>query len=258
MYQKIFSSISNHLKIIFFKVPYATAMDNFIILCFVAVFAALVEFACINFIDTFVKNTKQRIEAEKAKEEEEKQRAKQKVEDNIIGLSELCVPAVNLEYEKNTLLLPLVEITEERKAPDYFTDYLLRDNAQIIHIPGREFPTLATSDEDEFDDIDEFEENGPLKEGSTQTELERKNNGCICLFRDCMVFLKDIPQNCTNAIFRRIEMAIDAHWGPLTERNFYNNTTEVIWNIDSYARRMFPLLFLILQLIYWSSYLYIM
>ena len=130
-------------------------MDNFIILCFVAVFAALVEFACINFIDTFVKNTKQRIEAEKAKEEEEKQRAKKKIEDNIIGLSELCVPVVNLEYDKNTLLLPLVEITEERKAPDYFFR-----NAQIIHIPGKEFPTLATSDEDEFDDIDEFDDYG--------------------------------------------------------------------------------------------------
>jgi len=230
-------------------------MDNFIILCFVAVFAALVEFACINFIDTFVKNTKQRIEAEKAKEEEEKHKAKQKLEDNIISLSELCAPVVNLEYDKNTLLLPLVEITEERKAPDSFSGFR---NAQFIHIPGKDLPTLATSDEDEFDDIDEFEENGSLKEGSTQTELQRKNTGCLCIFRDCMVFLKDIPQKCTNAFFRRIEMAIDTHWGPLTERNFYNNTTEFIWNIDAYARRMFPLLFLILQLIYWSSYLYIM
>ena len=30
-------------------------MDIYIILCFAAVFAALVEFACINFIDTFIK-----------------------------------------------------------------------------------------------------------------------------------------------------------------------------------------------------------
>ena len=226
-------------------------MDNFIILCFVAVFAALVEFACINFIDTFVKNTKQRIEAEKAKEEEEKEKAKQKIEEKVIGLSEFCAPAMSLEYDKNTLLLPLVEITEERKARESFFK-----SAQIIHLPGKDLPILATSDEDEFDDIDEFEENGSLKEGSAQTEMRRKNTRC--LFSDCMVFIKDIPQKCTNACFRRIEMAIDAHWGPLTERNFYNNTTEVIWSIDSYARRMFPLLFLILQLIYWSSYLYIL
>ncbi len=35
-------------------------MDTFIILCFIAVFAALVEFACINFLDTFVKRRKKR------------------------------------------------------------------------------------------------------------------------------------------------------------------------------------------------------
>ncbi len=34
---------------------YSTAMDIYVILCFVSVFAALVEFACINFIDTFIK-----------------------------------------------------------------------------------------------------------------------------------------------------------------------------------------------------------
>jgi hypothetical protein len=36
-------------------VGYSTAMDIYVILCFVSVFAALVEFACINFIDTFIK-----------------------------------------------------------------------------------------------------------------------------------------------------------------------------------------------------------
>ena len=40
------------------KVGYATALDMYIILCFAAVFAALVEFACINFIDIFIKRFK--------------------------------------------------------------------------------------------------------------------------------------------------------------------------------------------------------
>ena len=44
------------------QVGYATALDTFIILCFIAVFAALVEFACINFIDTFVKRRKIKVE----------------------------------------------------------------------------------------------------------------------------------------------------------------------------------------------------
>ena len=50
-------------------------MDIYIIICFFAVFAALVEFACINFIDTFIKRFKAWEEEEKKrleKEEEEK------------------------------------------------------------------------------------------------------------------------------------------------------------------------------------------
>ena len=57
-------------------VPYATALDIFIILCFIAVFAALVEFACTNFLDNFVKrklNTDQE-EAEETEEKEEDQK----------------------------------------------------------------------------------------------------------------------------------------------------------------------------------------
>ena len=229
-------------------------MDNFIILCFVAVFAALVEFACINFIDTFVKNTKLRIEAEKAKAEEEKQNAKEKLEEAVVGLTEFTAPVTLLEYDKDTLLLPLVEITEERKAPQ---EFLI--GSQSVHLPERQFPTLATSDDDEFDDIDEFEEtNGPLNYEDFTLRTETNKPNISCWLSNCLQFVKNIPQMCTNAVFKRLEMAIEAHWGPLTERNFYNNTTEVIWSIDSYARRMFPLCFMILQLIYWSSYLYIM
>lgn len=46
------------------QVGYATALDVFIILCFVIVFAALVEFACINFLDTLVRRLKRK-EAER-------------------------------------------------------------------------------------------------------------------------------------------------------------------------------------------------
>ena len=232
------------------QVPYATALDNFIILCFVAVFAALVEFACINFIDTFVKNAKQRIENEKAKEEEKIQSDKRKVEEAVLSLSEYGAPAIHLQYDKNTLLVPIIEVTEEKLAPkDYLLSFPVASN-----VPERDFPTLASSEEDEFDDIDEFEQNEELGESKAETELRNKP-GVVTSF---VVFFNNIPQKCTNFIFRRIELAIEKHWGPLQERNFFNNTTEVIWQIDSYARHMFPLIFLILQFIYWSSYLYIL
>ena len=42
------------------QVGYATALDVFIILCFFIVFAALVEFAILNFIDTLVRRIKKK------------------------------------------------------------------------------------------------------------------------------------------------------------------------------------------------------
>ena len=73
-------------------------MDIYIIICFFAVFAALVEFACINFIDTFIKRFKAWEEEEKKrlqKEEEEKKSAttlnegNQKEEENEEDLKEI-------------------------------------------------------------------------------------------------------------------------------------------------------------------------
>ena len=42
------------------QVGYATALDIFIVLCFVNVFMALVEFAVINFLDTLVRRLKRK------------------------------------------------------------------------------------------------------------------------------------------------------------------------------------------------------
>ena len=37
------------------QVAYATALDVFVIMCFMAVFTALIEFAFINFLDMFIR-----------------------------------------------------------------------------------------------------------------------------------------------------------------------------------------------------------
>ena len=47
-------------KIYIFQVGYPTALDVFIIICFVTVFAALVEFAILNFFDTLVRRIKKK------------------------------------------------------------------------------------------------------------------------------------------------------------------------------------------------------
>ena len=46
------------------QVGYATALDVFIVICFVMVFAALMEFAFLNFLDTLVRRLKKK-EAER-------------------------------------------------------------------------------------------------------------------------------------------------------------------------------------------------
>ena len=62
--------ISYHVEnVALCQVGYATAMDMYIILCLAAVFAALVEFACINFIDTFIKRFKKWEEEQKTNAE---------------------------------------------------------------------------------------------------------------------------------------------------------------------------------------------
>ena len=226
------------------RVPYATALDNFIIMCFIAVFAALVEFACINFIDTFVKRAKQRIAAEKANEGEQKEKDKQKMEEAVVNLASYALPATGLEYDKNTLNLPWIEISEEKCVPK---EDLLK--VTLDDLGQRRLPKLAAPDEDEFDDLDDEEENKKFGESSAQKPSWSAN---------FLLFCGRIPKHYSDLVFKNLELAIEARWGPLTERNFYINTTEVLWTIDEYARKMFPLVFLILQLIYWSSYLYIL
>lgn len=62
----------------------------------------------------------------------------------------------------------------------------------------------------------------------------------------------------SDQVFAKFETFIEDKWGPVTEMTFYKETTEVIWSIDAYARKAFPIVFLILQILYWTSYLYVM
>lgn len=59
------------------KVDYATALDWFVIMCFTFVFTALVEYACVNYLERFLINReRKRIEA-LAQKEEHRERAKE-------------------------------------------------------------------------------------------------------------------------------------------------------------------------------------
>ena len=80
-------------------VGYATALDTFIILCFIAVFAALVEFACINFIDTFVKRRKKKQEDLKIQSEQKKEQQIKKASAKIFTENSICTSPVVIEED---------------------------------------------------------------------------------------------------------------------------------------------------------------
>ena len=188
-------------------VPYATALDVFIILCFIAVFAALVEFACTNFLDTFVKRKKQRAEV-KEKELREKTEEIRKLQEEKVAKA------------MEVMTLPLAV---EPKNPF-----------------AEEGPPLATV-EDEFEDVEEEDTDDPPL--STPQKLLR--------------FCKSSFYNVADFLFLNFETVLVYIWGPIEDMNFYQNPTEVIWTIDSYARICFPLVFLIIQTSYWAFYLYL-
>ena len=98
-------------------------------------------------------------------------------------------------------------------------------------------------DETAFEDMEE--ESGP----------ETPKKPALDVFLD---HLRNLFLSCSDSMFGKFEKWIEKRWGPVEDRYFYNNTTEVIWTIDAYARKVFPIVFLILQITYWTSYLYLL
>lgn len=76
------------------KVNYPTALDWFVILCFGTVFAVLVEYAVINFIDK-VRVDIQRLLEERKKQKELREALKVRV---VVGVVFLEVPLVDLAF----------------------------------------------------------------------------------------------------------------------------------------------------------------
>ena len=70
----------------------------------------------------------------------------------------------------------------------------------------------------------------------------------------------DDDQTCSDRCWTRIEncfLGLQCS-GSFKTSNVYRNTMQVFNTVDSWARRIFPLTFLVAMLIYWSSYTYIL
>ena len=74
------------------------------------------------------------------------------------------------------------------------------------------------------------------------------------------VNIDDDDQTCSDRCWNRIEnffLGLQCS-GSFKTSNVYRNTMSVFNTVDSWARRIFPLTFLVSMLIYWSSYTYIL
>jgi len=209
------------------KVGYATAMDMYIILCFFAVFAALVEFACINFVDTFIKRFKVWEAEQKAKISESEVEVNGKEEkENIVEKGD--ANAENGEMEV-VILIPaeserMVSVMQQQPP-------LARSECGVSTVSTQD-ACVSTEDED-FEDLQEAE--------------EEPQPGCPLLSR--------LAEQAVDRLFERL---FRKYSPTIPQLEIYSDTLAVIYSIDSWARTLFPLVFALLQTVYWTAYLYVL
>ena len=132
-----------------------------------------------------------------------------------------------------------------------------REKFQIVNIDKDKAPsaksecvsTVSTQDacvsteDDDFEDIEDIEE--PEDEKTAFTFPGEK----------CMHMVTEFADDCFDTglkwIFRKYSPIIPT-------LSIYNETLFVILRVDSLARKLFPLTFLLLQVTYWTAYLYIL
>ena len=239
---------------------YATALDMYIILCMAAVFMALVEFACINFIDTFIKRFK--------KWEEEQKQLKENVKEEPTNGLVLKLTSENgnaVENEKIEEILITIENGQE------FPAQILRSRSDL-HIPtfaeSESVSTISRQDACVSTEDDDFEAGeNILHFASEYRQKETTANIHLC-FKDMEEEdeseqeedrLTDRITECLDQVFEATLRRFFRKYSPLIpDMVIYTDTITVIHKIDDCARKGFPLFFLFLQAAYWTLYLHIL
>ena len=89
------------------------------------------------------------------------------------------------------------------------------------------------------------EQNGKMKNGSKRNNFE---NILDAEEFEVEVITIDVSKDVTQFDFKKL----------LKKSKLYNSTTEFLHSLDSYSRKLFPVTFLILNIVYWTSYVYIL
>ena len=220
------------------KVGYATALDMYIVLCFVAVFAALVEFACINFIDIFIKRFKI-WEAEEKKRLETEGEGVEKKEVGSNNVGEIKTNGTTKISDHAEEERELIIIIENGKSPKVY------DNPFVSPLAKSEcVSTISTQDACVSTEDDDFED---IFDDDEVDEDEDVRPVCLAIVE----YFDKMFERFLRRIFRRYSPTIPG-------MVIYTDTLGVIYSIDSFSRKGFPFVFLCLQILYWTLYLYLL
>ena len=221
-----------------FRVGYATALDMYIVLCFVAVFAALVEFACINFIDIFIKRFKI-WEAEEKKRLETESEGVEKKEVGSNNVGEIKTNGTTKISDHAEEERELIIIIENGKSPKVY------DNPFVSPLAKSEcVSTISTQDACVSTEDDDFED---IFDDDEVDEDEDVRPVCLAVVE----YFDKMFERFLRRIFRRYSPTIPG-------MVIYTDTLGVIYSIDSFSRKGFPFVFLCLQVLYWTLYLYLL
>lgn len=215
------------------QVGYSTALDIFIILCFVTVFAALVEFAILNFIDTIMRRLK--------KQDREKQK-----------VAFLLNQAQNQFYVQDN------------------ESYAGNAENGHYHDPNRMNRLESVVDNDAILEDENFlsPEVTPTKDfqqwETIETMVVNNGNEAYIPTEPETIALSDIVEihttwtdRCLDSIGTMISCCACSK-KPVRAMEIYTHTAMVLNRVDKKARLYFPLVFISMNILYWTAYIYIL
>ncbi|XP_059478763.1 gamma-aminobutyric acid receptor subunit alpha-6-like isoform X3 [Neocloeon triangulifer] len=219
------------------KVSYRTALDWFVILCFSFVFAVMVEYACINFIDTLTEDLKKIIAERRKQAQKEKEAAEAAPPPELIGAAMITGPLVAAVAVGAVGNLDSSPPSPEPPPPP----------PPKVPPPEEEDPPPPAAEEDELEVLEKL----PLETNNLLVQAVAIAEEEVIEVESAEPWLME----CACSPVRRVR---GMRFLP-TEADVVaaeGVTKEKFSKIDIQSRKYFPLAFTVLITIYWVLYMY--
>ena len=207
-------------------VNYTTAMDNFVIICFGSVFAALLEFAIITFISLYISRYK-------AAEEKQKEAL-----DKLVRIvNEKLRSSDNINGILSKELLNKIQNTEETPVDKEHPTCTIENNRNL-----------------EVIEIIQVDNEKSTKIMSPKGFLVQIKAYFTVLYNKLPEDYKDGFESCCNGLCNQLKKL---KLKPVPEMYIYSHTDEACEYIDAKSRKYFPSAFIFVMSVYGIHYLYV-